>query len=96
MPADARITGTAAGLHAVLWLPSLRPADEAALAAAARRAGVGIYPVSPLFARPESAMPPRPAGFTLGYASVSVDQIEQGVRLLGDVLADPGWRAAPA
>ncbi len=96
LPADARITGTAAGLHAVLWLPSLRPADEAALAAAARRAGVGIYPMSPLFARPESAMLPRPAGFTLGYASVSVDQIEQGVRLLGDVLADPGWRAPPA
>ena len=52
LPADARAVGTAAGLHLVLWLPALRQQDEPALVAAARVCGVGVYPVSPLFASP--------------------------------------------
>src|SRR4051812_5277722 len=28
LPADARVVGAAAGLHVVLWLPSLRQQDE--------------------------------------------------------------------
>src|SRR5438552_12496158 len=34
LPADARVVGTAAGLHGVLWLPSVRQQDEPALVAA--------------------------------------------------------------
>lgn len=87
LPAGAQMGGTAAGLHAVLWLPHLRPEDEPGVAAAAREAGVGIYPVSPLFANTNTSKPPRPAGFILGYASLTVEQIGVGVELLGRVVS---------
>ena len=84
LPAEAQVAGTAAGLHVVLWLPWLRPRDEAALVAAARLRGVGVYPVSPLYAG--KATGNRCGGLILGYASLTVEQIDQGVRLLAAVL----------
>jgi GntR family transcriptional regulator/MocR family aminotransferase len=87
LPKDAQAGGTAAGLHVVLWLPSLRTKDEPELVAAARQAGVGIYPVSPLFLRAPSQMQPRPAGFILGYASLTVEQIQLGMRTLGTLIS---------
>ena len=89
LPKDAQVGGTAAGLHVVLWLPSRSPRDEPSLAAAARQVGVGIYPVSTLFAQPESPAQARPAGFILGYASLTVEQIQQGVQALGRLLGPP-------
>lgn len=82
LPAQAQVGGTAAGLHVVLWLPSLSTQDEPALVATARERGVGVYPVSPLFAGPSTRAQARPAGLILGYASLSVEQIRQGVREL--------------
>ena len=90
LPGDAAVTGTAAGLHVVLWLPFLRPQDEPALVAAVRRKGVGVYPVSPLFAKPQSPVLPRPAGLILGYASLTVEEIQQGMRTLAAVIAARG------
>ncbi|MNN71136.1 HTH-type transcriptional regulatory protein GabR [compost metagenome] len=87
LPADAEVSGTAAGLHVVLWLPSLRPRDEAALVAAAREQEVGVYPLSPLFAMPRSQGRTRPLGLVLGYASLTTAQILQGMRSLGTVIA---------
>jgi len=89
LPADASVAGTAAGLHVVLWLPSVRQQDESALVAAARERGVGVYPVSPLFAgpAPRARARPRPAGLILGYASLTIEQIQQGVRTLAAALA---------
>ena len=86
----AQVAGTAAGLHVVLWLPSLRVRDEPALVAAARARGVGVYPVSPLFAPPQRRGQPRPAGLILGYASLTAAQIEQGMRILAAVIAALG------
>lgn len=86
-PKDAQVGGSAAGLHVVLWLPFIRPEDEGEVVAAARALGVGIYPVSPLFACPQAATLPRPAGFILGYASLTVEQIQQGVSLWGDMVS---------
>lgn len=83
----ASVSGTAAGLHIVLWLPSLRPEDEPALVAAAREQGIGVYPVSPLYARPPSPEHSRPAGLILGYASLDREQIGQGVMALANVIA---------
>ncbi len=91
LPADAWLAGTAAGLHAVLWLPCLRPQDEPAVVAAARAQGVGVYPVSPLFAAPQRGQPRRPGGLMLGYASLTAEQIEQGVKILAGVIAP--WTA---
>jgi GntR family transcriptional regulator/MocR family aminotransferase len=87
LPDDAQLAGTAAGLHAVLWLPSVRPQDEPGLAAAARSRGVGVYPVSPLFAKPQLGARRRPAGLILGYASLTAEQIDQGMRTLAAALA---------
>lgn len=88
LPIDARLAGTAAGLHAVLWLPGWRAIDEPAIVAAARSAGVGVYPVSALYVRPASARTEgRTAGLILGYASLTPEQVTQGIRVLGRVLA---------
>ena len=92
LPKEAQVGGTAAGLHVVLWLPFLRPQDEPGLVALARRAGVGIYPVSTLFVRAESSVQARPAGFILGYASLTVDQIHLGIQILGGLIS--AWAMA--
>ncbi|WCM86562.1 MocR-like pyridoxine biosynthesis transcription factor PdxR [Acidovorax sp. NCPPB 3576] len=95
LPPSAELAGTAAGLHGVLWLPFIRPQDEAALAAAARAQGVGIYPVSPLFANAQRGRRARPGGWVLGYASLTVAQIDEGIQILAGVIA--AWVAgAPA
>jgi GntR family transcriptional regulator/MocR family aminotransferase len=86
LPAGARAVGTAAGLHVVLWLPMVRQQDEAAVVAAAREVGVGVYPVSPLYAGPPGRSKPRTAGLIVGYASLDVEQIRKGVRALAAVL----------
>uniref|UniRef100_UPI00339D761D MocR-like pyridoxine biosynthesis transcription factor PdxR n=1 Tax=Cupriavidus necator TaxID=106590 RepID=UPI00339D761D len=90
LPGDAEVGGTAAGLHVVLWLPSLRPQDEPALVAAARSKDVGVYPVSPLFAEPQPHSRARPAGLVLGYASLTTERIQQGMRALGAVIGAMG------
>jgi GntR family transcriptional regulator/MocR family aminotransferase len=87
MPRDARVDGTAAGLHVVLWLPGLKAVDEGALADAARQKGVGVYPLSPLFASRKGAKA-RAAGFILGYAGLTVAEIDEGVCALGQVTSD--------
>ncbi len=87
LPPDARVDGTAAGLHVVLWLPFLQQREEAVLVAAARARGVGLYPVSPLFAGPRARTRPGQAGLILGYASLTVDQIREGVRAVAAVIA---------
>lgn len=88
LPAAARVAGTAAGLHVVLWLPWLKPRDEPALVAAARARGVGVHALSPLFHDPASRGRPRQAGLMLGYAGLTPEQIRQGVQALAAALAD--------
>jgi GntR family transcriptional regulator / MocR family aminotransferase len=87
LPAEARVVGTAAGLHVVLWLQSVAPQDEPAVVAAARECGVGVHPVSPLFAGQATRARTRRAGLILGYASLSIEQIQQGVRSLAAAVA---------
>ena len=94
LPRDARAEGTSAGLHVVLWLPFLRPQDEPALATAARAQGVGVYPVSPLFADPPHTKISRPGGLVLGYASLKPEQIDAGIQTLGVVITRWLQRAA--
>ncbi|RON47738.1 MocR-like pyridoxine biosynthesis transcription factor PdxR [Pseudomonas frederiksbergensis] len=82
------LVGMAAGLHGVLLLPTLRPQDEPALQAAALARGVGVYPLAPLFAGAVSAADERPAGLILGYAGLTTQEIDEGVRLLSQVIRD--------
>ena len=95
LPAPVQVAGDAAGLHLVLWLPEVERCDEAMLVAEARRQGVGVYPVTPLYAARSGPHLPRCAGLVVGYAPLSPLQIDQGMRRLGTVLAGrrgPGHR----
>jgi GntR family transcriptional regulator/MocR family aminotransferase len=69
----ARVTGVAAGLHAVVTLPT-DFGDEAELAAAASKVGVNLVP----FGR---YGPPGPA-FVLGFSHLSTSAITHGVTLI--------------
>lgn len=82
------IEGADAGLHVVAWLRDLPSTLEHAVVEAAAALGLGVYPVSPLYADRESASRPDRAGLLLGYAALDVRQIERGVELLDRVLAE--------
>lgn len=88
LPKDVQVSGAAAGLHIVLWMPFLTFQDEAALVASARSKGAGIYPLTPLFADSRARAHPRPAGFILGYASLTIEQIQQGILTLASAIAE--------
>ncbi|UXT61240.1 PLP-dependent aminotransferase family protein (plasmid) [Agrobacterium fabrum] len=76
------IVGTSAGLHVVVWFNGIDSREEGNLANTAHEAGIGIYPISRLFAEHGE----RRAGFVFGYASMQVRNIPDGVQLLGKVL----------
>jgi GntR family transcriptional regulator/MocR family aminotransferase len=71
--------GVSAGLHLVTWLPP--HLDEAAVVAAARRAGVGLDAVGPY-----RISNPGPGGLIFGYATVSERAIAEGVAILAEVI----------
>jgi len=81
----AELAGTRAGLHGVLWVPDLPFEREAQLRRACEARDVGIYPVRPFY-----ATPPARAGFLLGYAALSEETIDEGVRRIGEALAALG------
>lgn len=82
------IAGSDAGLHIVAWINGVAADREPAIVEAARAAGVGLHPVSPLY----DATEPRPAaaGFVLGYAGLDADALRRGVAVLATILAAHG------
>jgi GntR family transcriptional regulator/MocR family aminotransferase len=74
------VTGSRSGTHIVLW-PRAKVSEESTIARAAT-AGVGIYGIAGYYLR----QPPQP-GFLLGYANLTVAQIREGIRRLGEVLS---------
>ena len=60
----------------------LPAAQEPALVAAARRAGVGVYPLSPLYDPDNAQGRPDAAGLVMGYAALDARRIERGVERL--------------
>jgi GntR family transcriptional regulator/MocR family aminotransferase len=78
----SRVTGLAAGLHAIVRLA--REVDGAALMQAALARSVGVYPLALAYIRP----PPRGSGLILGYANLSEEEITQGVRALAGALEE--------
>ena len=81
----ARVTGLAAGLHAIVRLP--REFDGASLMRAAAERSLGVYPLALGYMRPA----PRADALVLGYANLSEPMIESGVRVLAAVLrVQPG------
>jgi GntR family transcriptional regulator/MocR family aminotransferase len=75
-----RLTGLAAGFHAVAHLPDL--ADEQAIVTAARQRSVGLYGMGPERAT-TAAGPPQ---LVLGFGNVSERAIESGIAAVADLL----------
>ncbi len=75
-----RLTGLAAGFHAVAHLPE--GADEEAIVAAALRRSVGLYGMEPFRASPG----PAPPQLVLGFGLVSERAIEAGIAAVADLL----------
>ena len=78
----ARVTGLAAGLHAIVRLG--RAVDGLALARAARRRSVGIYPLGYAYMDIRAVHD----GLVLGYANLAEPAIEEGIRRLARALAE--------
>ncbi len=88
----AVVAGTDAGLHMVLWLPGIPTDQESALVADGLAAGIGLYPVSPLYA-PNGGLGgrlggerPACAGLVLGYAALTEEALCRGVAVLAGVV----------
>jgi GntR family transcriptional regulator/MocR family aminotransferase len=76
---ELRPHGISAGLHLVAWLPD--DLDEAAVVAAAATHGVSVGGVAPYRLAPGGA-----GGLILGYATLTEDAIESGVRRLAQAV----------
>ena len=79
----AVLRGENAGLHMLLELPELPANDAPELRRRCARRSVGLYPAAPYYAKP-----PAHAGFVLGYASLSPDQIREGISRLAGCMDD--------
>src|SRR5215218_4582972 len=80
------VVGADAGLHVVVWLNRVPRTQEEALIAWAQAAGLGVHPVTPLYAPAPAAARPDAAGLVMGYASLDERTIARGVRMLREVL----------
>ena len=80
---DARVTGLAAGLHALVRLG--REVDGMQLMQAAARRSVGVYPLGYGYMHVRAV----DDGLVLGYANLAEPAIEEGIRRLGEVLEEP-------
>jgi GntR family transcriptional regulator / MocR family aminotransferase len=81
-----KITGSDSGLHILLWIQDLPAYNEPEVVAAARARGIGLYPVSPLFAF--STERASSAGFILGYAGLPLATLAKGAVLLSEIIED--------
>jgi len=83
-PFSPRMHDSRAGLHVLLELPE-RPGTRAfEFVEAARRRGLGLYPVAPChLERPAPSL-----AFVMGFARLSPETIRRGVRELGGLLAE--------
>jgi GntR family transcriptional regulator/MocR family aminotransferase len=77
---QVRLTGLAAGFHAVAHLPV--PADERAVVSAAQQRSVGLYGMS-MYRASGAVAPPQ---LVLGFGCVGERAIESGIRAVADLL----------
>lgn len=77
---EVRVTGLAAGFHAVAHLPS--GVTEASVVAGARERQVGLYGMSTY----RSTHDPSPAQLILGFGNTSQHEIRTGITVIADLL----------
>lgn len=83
LPGRVTVEGASSGLHLVGWIHGLASNRESELVAAAELKKVLVYPLGPLYLpHRDAAASRRTAGLVLGYAPLSPDQIERGIRRL--------------
>lgn len=86
---EMEVHGATGGLHLVVVLKSLPASAEPALAAAALRRGVRVYPISPMYhPQAPNSQQPRCCGLVMGYALLSLPMIAEGVARLRDAVAE--------
>jgi GntR family transcriptional regulator / MocR family aminotransferase len=81
--AAIEVVDSDAGMHLAAWLPDYDETRLESLMDLASTRGVGLYSLSPLFLRA-----PARTGLLLGYAGLSVAEIQAAVRILGTCLRD--------
>jgi GntR family transcriptional regulator / MocR family aminotransferase len=84
---DISVTGEAAGLHLVWYLPAGVP-NAAIVENLARRARIGVYSFTSGGAYVARASTLTQRGLILGYAALSRKQIDQGISRLSDAIDD--------
>ena len=72
------------------WLNGISCAAEEGFVSWAANAGLGIYPISPLYDRTGHVPRPDCAGLVLGYAALTVVNIEKGAELLAGLIRSHG------
>ena len=77
-----RLTGLAAGFHAVAPLPA--GADEASVTAAARQRRVGLHGIGEYWSRADAARPP---ALVMGYGNVTERAIDPAIAAVADLLS---------
>jgi GntR family transcriptional regulator/MocR family aminotransferase len=87
LPRGTQVLGAAAGLHVVIRVPGNGDTEGPAPVVAAARHGVGIYPLAPLFASAPQRSDRQRTGPILGYASLTIPQIEAGEQRLNDAVS---------
>jgi GntR family transcriptional regulator/MocR family aminotransferase len=80
------IVGADAGLHVVVWINCVPRRQEAELVTRGQSAGLGLYPVTPLYSSPDVAYRPDQAGLVIGYAGLDEGEIKRGVDRLAGLL----------
>ena len=80
---ELRPVGASAGLHVLAWLPA--GIDEAELVRRAAEAGVGLDGVTPYRGAGHDDGQAS-AGLLFGYGTVTEAAIEEGIRLIGDII----------
>ena len=86
LPGAVTLAGTEAGLHIVAWLEGIPRAAEEDFVSRAANAGLGVYPIGPLYDRTAHAPRPDCVGLVLGYAALNVADIGKGVELLAELI----------
>ncbi len=69
------IAGSGAGLHLVVWMPTLSAIQMESLVAASQRRGIGVYSIAP---HAVATLPVQ--GLMLGYGLLDEERIEEGIR----------------
>ena len=76
------VVGAHAGMHLAIWLRGVDREQCAELIALARSRGLGIYPLARHYLKP-----PRRNGLVLGYAGLSVRELEAALQVFGACLS---------